>query len=58
MIEQVDRHLQRQPRLADAGQGEQADLLLQQQVLDRGHIMLASDGRCARQDEVIGQVRS
>lgn len=57
MVEQVRRHLQRQPRLADAagaGQREQTNLFLQQQVLDGGQVMVAPNERRARQGEVAG----
>jgi hypothetical protein len=52
MIQHICGHLQGQRHLADAagaGQREQANLLLQQQVLDGGQVMVAPDERCAWQ---------
>lgn len=52
MGEQVRRHLHGQPRLADAAgtsEGEQADLFLEQQMLDSGKLVVAPDEARARQ---------
>ena len=57
MVEQIGGHLHGQARFADAArarEGEQTDLLLQQQVLDGGYFVVAADERAARQEQVAG----
>jgi hypothetical protein len=55
MVKQIGGYLQGQARFADAawpGEGEQTDLLLEQEALDGGDLVVAADERAARQEQV------
>lgn len=57
MVEQMGGNLHRQARFADATgtrQGEQAHLVLEQQLLDRSEFVLTADKWAAREREVAG----
>jgi hypothetical protein len=57
MVKQIGGHLHGQAGFADAawaGEREQTDLFLQQQVLSEGDLVLATDERAAGQEQVVG----